>query len=297
MKRTIPAVLLMLSAGTSAAQSSGYGPLALTLPASARALGMGNIAVAGRDDDVIFFNPAQLVVARGTSISLARTSETARGATMSTVLRLGPAGIGFGMNHFEYQAPLFTYPVTRDDVLNRNEARGTSTLGSVGYAQVIKGFRLGASVNYATDVLNIERFSAVYGDIGIGRDFGRYSTALAVQHLGPSLRRGSEKIEAPATATLGVATSRAVGPLDVVATTALFANEERVSGGVGAEVGWSWISGYSVAGRAGFRQPKEAGVARYTAGFGFIADRLAIDVAAEILEGDHMSYRAGLRIR
>ena len=30
---------------------------------------MGNVAVAGRDDDVLFYNPAQLVAARGMSVS------------------------------------------------------------------------------------------------------------------------------------------------------------------------------------------------------------------------------------
>lgn len=297
MKRILPALLLTLGAGAGAAQTTEYGPLALTLPASARTLGMGNVGVAGRDDDVIFFNPAQLFVARGTSMSLARTSEIARGGTMSTVLRLGPAAIGFGVNYLEYHAPLLIYPYTREDILDRNETPASSTLGSIGYAQVYKGFRLGASANYAADAVNLERFSNVYADLGIGRDFGRYSTALSVQHLGPSLTRGAQTIEAPMMATLGVATSRAVGPLDLVATTALSANEKHLSGGLGAEVGWSWISGYSIAGRAGLHQPRDVGVAEYTAGFGLVADRLAIDLAAELLHGDRVSYRAGLRIR
>src|SRR4051812_18391136 len=59
-----------LRSGQASAQNVGYGPLALTLPTSARTLAMGDIGVASRDDDVIFYNPAQLSVARGTSFSL-----------------------------------------------------------------------------------------------------------------------------------------------------------------------------------------------------------------------------------
>lgn len=258
---------------------------------------MGNIGVAGRDDDVLFFNPAQLVVARGTSIALSRMSAVARGATMSTVLRLGPAGIGFGVNFLEYQTAGLTYPITRDDVLDQNLSQGTSVLGSVGYAQVYKGFRFGAAAKYASDVVGLDRYSGFYGDFGIGKDFGRYATALALQHVGPSISRRSVDVDPPITATLGVATSRPVGPLDVVATAALIASEERIAGGIGGEVGWSWISGYSVAARAGLRQPREVGMAAYTAGFGFTADRLSIDIAAELLSRDRVSYRAGIRIR
>src|SRR5688572_7382266 len=111
------------------------------MPASARIQAMGDIGVAGRDDDVIFYNPAQLFIARGTSFSLARLSETARGGTMSTVLRLGPGAVGFGANYLEYQAPSLAYPFDRDQIFDRNTSYGTSVLGALGYAQVYKGFR------------------------------------------------------------------------------------------------------------------------------------------------------------
>ena len=297
MKRILSAVLLAIVARSGEAQTATRGPLALTLPSSARALGMGNIAVAGRDDDVIFFNPAQLVVARGTSVSLARMSPVARGAALSTVMRVGPAGIGFGVNYLEYHTTGVTYPLTREDILDRNAAIGSSVLGSVGYAQTVKGVRLGASANYAVDAISLERFGNVYADVGAARDFGRYTVGLALQHLGPSLKRGGDRIEAPALATLGMATSRALGPLDLLATAAVSANEEKAYGGLGAELGWSWISGYSIAGRAGVHQPNAIGIADYTAGFGFTADRMTVDLAAELLDRGRVSYRAGLRIR
>ena len=260
-------------------------------------LAMGDIGVAGRDDDVIFYNPAQLFIARGTSFSVTRLSETVRGGTMSTVLRLGPGAIGLGVNYLEYHAPL-AYPVTRNDILGSNILPGTSTLGALGYAQTYKGFRFGASAKYAMDVISLERFSSVYGDAGLARDFGRYSTALSVQNIGASLERGTDRIDAPITTTLGAATTRAVGPLDVAATAGVsYSAADEVTAGGGAEVGWSWISGYSIAGRAGVHQARQGGETGLMAGFGFSADRMTLDIAAERLPGNRAGYRAGIRIR
>ena len=280
-----------------AAQSSEYGPLALNLSGSTRMLAMGDMGVAGRDDDVIFYNPAQLFIARGTSFSVARLTRTARGGTMSTVLRLGPGAIGIGANYLEYHTPL-AYPPTRNDVLDPNLTVGTSTLGAVGYAQVYKGFRIGATAKYAMDAVSLERFGSIYGDVGIARDFGRYTTALAVQSLGSSLTRATDRIKAPITATLGASTARPLGPLDVAATAGVsYSVDDEVTAGGGAEIGWSWISGYSIAGRAGAHSARHGGDTELMAGFGFTADRMTFDVAAERLPGDRVGYRAGIRIR
>jgi hypothetical protein len=263
-------------------------------------LALGDMGVAGRDDDVIFYNPAQLMVARGTSFSITRLSETARGATMSTVLRLGPGAVGFGANYLEYQVSPLSYPYQLGDVIDGNFALGTSALGSIGYAQTYRGFRLGAAGKYAMDAVDIERFGHAYADVGIARDLrnGRYTIALAGQHLGPSLPRGSERIQAPATATLGAATSRQIGPLDAVATAGVSYSElDELTGGGGAEISWSWLTGYSIAGRAGAHQARQGGDTEIMGGFGFTADRMTLDIAVHRLPNDKAGIRAGIRIR
>ena len=282
------------------AQNAGYGPLALTLPASARTLGMGDIGVAGRDDDVIFYNPAQLMVARGTSFSVARLSRTARGGAMSTTLRLGPGAVGFGVNYLEYQVAPLTYPYTLGDVIGGNFALGTSAVGALGYAQTYRGFRVGAAAKYAMDAVDIERFGHLYGDFGLGRDFrqGRYSTALSVQHIGASLTRGSETVQAPTTVTFGAATSRQLGPLDGVATAGVsYSDGDDVTAGGGAELSWSWLSGYSIAARAGAHQARQGGETEIMGGVGFTADRMTLDIAVHRLPNDKAGIRAGIRIR
>jgi hypothetical protein len=289
-----------LRSGHAQAQNIGYGPLALTLPASTRMLAMGDIGVSGRDDDVIFYNPAQLFIARGTSFSLTRLSETARGGTMSTVLRLGPGAIGFGANYLEYQVTPLSYPFEPGDVIDPNFALGTSAVGALGYAQVYRGIRFGAAAKYAMDAVDIERFGKLYGDFGIARDFrgGRYNTALSVQHVGTALSRGSDRIQAPTTVTLGGATSRQLGPLDGAATVGVSYSEvDEVTAGGGAEISWSWLVGYSIAARAGAHQARQGGDTEFMGGLGFTADRMTLDVAIHRLPGDRAGYRAGIRIR
>lgn len=304
MKRPCLALFGLLAAlvplGRAASQNIGYGPLALTLPTSARMLAMGDMGVAGRDDDVIFYNPAQLFVARGTSFSLTRLSETARGGTMSTVLRLGPGAVGFGANYLEYQVTPLSYPYQLGDVIDPNFALATSAVGALGYAQVYRGFRFGAAAKYAMDAVDIERFANVYGDFGIARDFrnGRYTTALSVQHVGASLSRGADRIAAPTMATLGASTARQLGPLDAAATAGVSYSElDEVTAGGGAEISWSWLVGYSIAARAGVHQARQGGETEFMGGLGFTADRMTLDVAVHRLPGDRAGYRAGIRIR
>jgi hypothetical protein len=278
---------------------------------------MGDIAIAGRDDDVIFYNPAQLVNARGTSASFERMTPDAYGGTMSTVLRLGSGGLGFGINYLEYRQNFFAiYPISRDDILSPTPSASSaeSMLATAGYALTYRGFRIGAAAKYAADQIGTDRFRTVLGDVGLSRDFNRLTAALSLQHLGAPLTSSCEgdpsnlrcgvlqtappRVEPPMKATLGAAWGQQAGPLDVIATAAVSAvREGNLSPAIGGEASWSWLSGYAISARGGYRYPRGIADPKYTGGFGFVADRVAIDVAAEVLKNDHVGVRAGFRIR
>src|SRR5256885_8700058 len=68
---------------------------------STRAVAMGDANTAGRDDDVIFYGPAQLAVARGTSAAAERYSDRLAGGTISSTLRFSFGGIGVGQQIVE----------------------------------------------------------------------------------------------------------------------------------------------------------------------------------------------------
>jgi hypothetical protein len=262
----------VLATSTSAAQS------ALRLPASARALGMGNVAIAGRDDDVLFYNPAQLTIARGMSVSGERYASGARTAALSSVTRVNTAGIALGAVLFQSPSPITSVGLT------------------AGFAQVVKSLRLGAAVDYDEENRFGARESETLFDAGISRDFARYFTGgFAVQHFGGHKTNLFGRY--PTRATLGLSAAAPAGPYDLVFTTAAsMESRRRVRAAGGGEINWSWLEGYNVALRAGLRDPF-VGERPFTAGAGFTKDRLSIDYALETLAGSHIGHRVGLRVR
>jgi hypothetical protein len=109
-----------------------YSPLILLNPAGARTLAMGNTGIAGRDDDVLFFNPAMLVVARGFSASVERYSPWSSGGSISAVTRVNTGGSGIGARMVDYRTTANVLETTRGAQLHAGPSAGSSLEGSVG---------------------------------------------------------------------------------------------------------------------------------------------------------------------
>ena len=312
-----------------------YAPIVLLAPAGARTLAMGNTGVASRDDDVLFFNPAQVAIARGFSISGERYSSSAAGGSLSAVTRFNnTGGIAIGMRFADYELPFDVFPADRGTMLGAGAAHGTSLEAIAGIAQVFKGFRVGLAGKYIEDVVPTARVSSGAADVGISRDVFRfYTIGLSVQNIGPSttipcsfevlsitpcpippVPGGGAIIETttaklPLRTTLGVATQRALGRV-----------RRRGDGGaLGAARGLSLRERRSRTGlqlarwlrcRGACRRAAPAlGEKPFTAGAGFTMDRLSIDYALETLtewralpggiarSSSRVGHRIGLRIR
>ena len=315
LRRAVLAAAVLFSrplvAQVSTAAGGPYAPLILLLPSGPRTLAVGNTGVAGRDDDVIFFNPAQLVIARGFSGSIERYSATSAGGALSAVTRFNTGGIAIGMRMVNYETPLDVYPLDRGVMLNPADGNGTSLEATVGVGQLIKGYRVGLAGKYVEDNVPARRVSNGALDLGVSKDFfGPYTFALAVQNIGPSpevpcaTARPCDvvppvlaPVRLPLRTTLGAQTQRGVGQFDLMATAAVWMlRADWVGASGGAELGYSWLDGYSVALRAGARSTMP-GEAAFTAGAGFTMDRLSIDYAAEALTGSRWGQRIGLRVR
>jgi hypothetical protein len=288
------------------AQAGGpYAPLVLQLPAGARALSMGNVGVASRDDDVLFYNPAQLVIARGMSASAERYSATSAGGTLSAVTRFNGGGIAVGMRMVDYDAPAGggAFPADRLSMLGAAGATATSLEASIGVAQVYKGLRVGIAAKYAEETAIEAHVGRGALDVGLSKDFLRYFTAgLAVQNIGqsmaiPTLPTDVSSANLPLRTTLGLQASHAVGEFDLVATGAVsMLRSDFVVPAGGAELGYSWLDGYSIALRAGARRGLP-GEGTLTAGAGFTVDRLSVDYAVETLGTSRVGHRVGIRVR
>jgi hypothetical protein len=182
----------------------------------------------------------------------------------------------------------------------------SSVLATAAVAQVVKGFRIGLGGKYLGEQQDTRYESRTMVDVGLARGFLQYFTGgLAVQNIGIS---GRDRIaDAPTRATLGAAGNGPLGPYDLIVTAAVSMDDldHRVHPAAGVELGWSWLNGYNVAVRAGLRDPITAqrpftvvaGEQAFTAGAGFVVDRIAVDYALETLVGSRVGHRIGVRVR
>ncbi len=293
------------------AQTRSYAPLILRLPASARHLSMGNVGIASRDDDVLFYNPAQLVTARGTSVSLEQFSSTAHSGALSSVARVGNGGIAVGATLAEFESADLYYPLNRATMLGRGVNNGTSANLVLGIGQVFKGTNLGIAAKYVDENFANIRHGQGALDLGVSRSFFGTAFGLAVQNIGATfdprdatvpMPWGSAPIPVSSTplplrTTLGASRATQAGPFDIYGTAAasLLRNDFFAPAG-GVEIGYSWLDGYDILLRAGARRP-EHGEGPMTAGVGFAMDRISIDYAVEALSGSRFAHRIGLRVK
>jgi hypothetical protein len=284
-----------------AAQTHEYAPLILRLPSSARYLAMGNTAIGSRDDDALFYNPAQVAVARGMSLSAERFSRSSYGGSMSSVTRFNGGGIAIGAEVLSFEpSSLDVFPVTRGDLGGSyaSASPGMALDVTAALAQVYKSVRVGAAAKYVAETVNGVRLGRGLVDLGVSKDFFRsYTLGLALQNLGRHNQLTGESIDLPTRLTFGATGGQQAGPFDLLMT----ADVSALRGGFvapagGAELGYSWLDGYAIALRGGARRPGQ-GEGAATGGAGLTIDRLSVDYALETLSHSRVAHRIGLRIR
>lgn len=286
-----------------------YPAVLLRLPASTRALGMGNVGIVGRDDDVLFYNPAQLAIARGMSVSAEQFSSSAHDGALSSVTRFYNGGIAVGATVAEFTSGAGVYPVDRPAFNDGGPTAGTDASLVVGVGQVFWKTRMGLAAKYIDERIGDTQNGRGALDAGLARDFFGYQFGLAVQNIGsafepvlPFLANSFEtnvraSNELPFRATFGAGHGWQAGPVDLAATAALSSLRNGfLTPAGGAEMNYSWLDGYTIALRAGARRP-ERGEGPLTAGAGFTMDRLSIDYALDSSIDGRIAHRIGLRIR
>ncbi len=304
MRRLAALLVLAICLPTPAfAQAPPVGPLLLILPASPRTASLGNAWVAGRDQDVLFYNPAQLIGSR-TGLDLSITRHGSKGTTTSlgSVYSGGKWSLtlGWGVQFADFRvSPGTTYPYAPETLLSDGPASASSTLAAVGGAITWKGFRFGAAGKYAADRSSIEasNHGVIVADIGVARNIAGGVGGFSVQNLGGSSNGDGTGIKAPKQALLGWSTSKGVGPLDVAVVTQLTVRDNWTAPGAGIDIGYSWIEGYYVTVRAGIRRPESGPERPFTFGAAITADRLTVEYGVQFFEGGKASNGVTIRWR
>jgi hypothetical protein len=294
---------LLLSASALDAQTVRASPqqLCLIVPpvpvsVSTRGLAMGNANTTGRDDDVIFYNPARLAIARGTSIAGERYDERTASGTLATVTRLASGGVGVGAHVTSGREFLCNdvglppFPPAQYETL---------AFGSVGFAQTVKRFQLGAAIKYAVNQGSF-RATGLRGDLGVARDMSAgvipFSLGLAFQNIGSSL----DDELMPWRIALGGSAGGPLGPFDLnVAAQLATTHDDHFLPAGGLELGYQWLDGYGFALRGGARRGAPLTFeGNFTGGVGLTLDRLSVDYAFETQSGARpLGHRLSLRLR
>jgi hypothetical protein len=292
------------------AQAPPTGPLVLHLPTSARTAALANAWVAGRDLDVIFRNPAQMIGTRSTlDLSLTRLGPASKMFSSGSIYAAGPRSLtfGWGVQAVGFRAPpAASYPYDPDLTLEPGSRNGTSLLVTLGGAFVFKGFRVGAAAKYVSDivasspaVLNPSRVNQhrILGDVGVARNLFGGAAAIAFQNLGAHTRKEGVYLPVPRQIAAGWSSTRVAGPIDLGVFSQVTVRKGWTSPALGVEAGYGWIEGLNVTLRAGVRRPETDREKPLSLGAAFTFDRLVTEYAVRFFDGGGAAHGVTLRWR
>jgi hypothetical protein len=284
-----------------AAQTPTTVPLVLRLPASTRVLALGNSGVAGRDDDVIFYNPAQLTTIRGWSLSGQRYAPGNTSGALSTIMAFAGGGLGVGVQWLGLSTEALATPLSASSLDSTGSRTASSAAATVGFGRAMFGMRLGVATKVAQESAPATRSTNGYFDLGVLKEFRQgLGVGLAIQNIPGFGVRGFEETRL----TLGLMGET---PMIFVAPVSPFIDmglagqvsvtrDGWVKPSGGAELGVTWIQGYFITLRAGGRRP-EPGEKPFTAGASLNVDRVRFDYALETRAGSELAHRVGVRVR
>ncbi len=323
LRRCLP-LLFMMSAELTQAQSaprSGRGlyeqvpttPLVLRVPASANALGMGDVGVLLRDAEAVFYNVGMLTQARGVGTSLQRFSEDASAGSIASVQSLGAFTYGVGARYLSSRVPVFV-PLGQGGPFNNSIALDTSSVLSTGLAltaalgRAVGPLRIGFGATYVREANGPVADEATLFDLGVVYPVGPMNLTLNVQHIGSAIRSAPVVVfvaqpeigDEPWRAVLGFGGANApVGTfLDLSVYSQLSVDGSgTVRPALGTELAFVPVEGVAIAGRVGVRRPALTAQSAMTAGVGLSIDRYSIDYALEPFIGAPDAHRIGVRIR
>lgn len=300
--RSLRVMTFLLAVGVpavAAAQAPASAPVVLSVPTSARAAALGNAWVAGRDQDVIFSNPAQLIGARSDfAVTGIHTGPGANGGSFATVFTGGKWSmtLGFGVQALNFSSTVgqtTAFPVGA--LLTPGDVDAQSAMVVLGGAMQYKTFKIGVSGKYLSDRTSVNH-QAFVADIGVSRTLFGGTAGAALQNIGPAtLSDTTAKL--PRQFAIGWSTNKPAGPLDLAIFTQGTARKSWVGGAAGLEVGYSWIEGLSVTGRIGVRRPEAATEKPLALGGAFSFDRLTLDYALRLFDNGKRAHLVTVRWR
>ena len=318
--QTAKLLLLVVIAAPRAAysQNSDFSPIVLLWGAGMRNSAMANASVTPRDDEAVFYNPAEIGAPRPISdprmplttvhsagISWQRTGNATLHA-LGAVFETGALGIGLGARHLGFEDS--ELPLSLSHVGEKGMNSASSIAFTAGVARLEKGVRVGISATYAEDRLSGQVSAHTTFDVGIAQALtffatpfmaspGPFHLGLAVQNIGQSSVINGRRINAPLMITAGAGLeSFPHRSLDISGNVSLSVRRDgRWIPRTGWELAWAWLDRYAIAARAGLRRPEYRKQSPVTFGVGLMRDNVSIHYAFEPGVDTHARHQVGLR--
>ncbi len=298
-------VMFSVAAATSplGAQGPRLAPLVLATAGSTRALALGDAFTAlGSDPDVIFYNPAQLLPARGIGIGMQRYEHGSTVLNVSAASVLAPGTIGVGVQFLDQESDAASYQALsrrgERALFERGFSLATGAVASLAYARpAFFNTRVGVAGKVIHQEFGEERDITGAFDIGISRG-SSIQLALVGRNLGHGVSLFGSTVPLPREVAFGAAMPRReVGPLDLAATGSVgLLADGTWRGGGGTEWGYMPLDGFTFVARIGYRAV-EGAESHVTTGAGFVGERVSLDWALQVSDGAGTVHRFGVRWR
>ena len=302
MKRPCIVMLFLAACPPSMAfaQAPATAPVVLSLPTSARVAALGSAWVAGRDQDVIFSNPAQLIGTRSDfAVTGIHLGPGTNGGSFATVYAAGKwsmtLGLGVQAVNFTTAASQST-PFPVETLLSPGAIDAQSMLAVVGGAMQYKTFKIGVSGKYLSDRTSVNRHALV-ADVGVSRTLFSGVAAAAFQNIGHGSLSDTTAARLPRQFVLGWSTTKPAGPFDLGIFTQASRRSGWTGGAAGLEMGYSWIEGLSVTLRGGLRRPEAATEKPVALGAAISADHFTLDYAMRLFDNGKTAHLVTVRWR
>lgn len=298
------AFALAVSTVPVSAQSPGILPQATHLPASTRAMALGDsYAMGSGHADALFYHPALLSGASGFGLDIQRWSAESSAVAASAAMGWLGGTVGIGLRTMQYgatPAELLTRS-TQDPLFQASPTAVSERIATIGYSRDgIMGFDIGVALDVVDQRVGADIHNVAALDVGVAREVGSVVLGLTLHDLGekPLIDAGDE----PARYSLGVGQyGRPLGPLDVgFAANVGLDHVEEVTWGGGVELGYWPVQGRTFVARVGVQSvPDGSDASPLTTGFAFWGDDITVEWAFRpFTDADQGgTHRFGIRFR
>jgi hypothetical protein len=289
------------TARPAAAQTDESLPVVTQLPASTRAMALGDAYMMNAGHaDAIFYHPALLTGAGGFGLDVQRWRVQGTAAAASAATQWLGGGIGVGLLSLQYEAPSTgagAAPGGQAFLFRQGSEQVSERVAVLGYARELFGVDIGVAGKLVEERVGPDQEAVVLFDIGAAREVGPVQVGLTVKDIGDDpLVPGAD---ATPRVLLGAgAYGQDVGILDMGATIAAEWSEDRTTVSGGVEIGYWPINGRTFVARIGL-ETNDDDMSPLTFGLAFWGDDVTVEGAFQPYGGDESAgtYRVGVRWR